>query len=250
MNIDKFRTIGEYFLMTLLAAHPFLESFFEADWLGKGIYLGLLALSIVCWIILIQKTRLTRHLHRQSQQFIKTFHKYKRNPLGIEFAANPQNPLQRIYAVIKRQTLELLNKNRHFTKEKEGPSSLSPTDIDFIDAHVSSCIIEEVQQIESNLFILSTCVTLAPFLGILGTVWGILVTFADLQNTQSQAMLGGLSLALTTTVLGLIIAIPALIGYNYLKNAIRGLQTDMESFSNEVMASVELQYRQVDVTRE
>ena len=100
---------------------------------------------------------------------------------------------------------------------------------------------------EKNLYILSTIVTLAPFLGLLGTVWGILVSFSDLQGgVQSQMVLGGLSLALTTTVLGLIIAIPALIGNNYLRNAIKVIQNDMESFSNDVMASVELQYRQVD----
>ena len=61
------------------------------------------------------------------------------------------------------------------------------------------------------------------------------------------SVLSGLSLALATTVLGLLDAIPALIGYNYLKNSIRDFQTDMESYSNEMLASVELQYRRVDV---
>jgi len=60
-------------------------------------------------------------------------------------------------------------------------------------------------------------------------------------------VLGGISLALATTVLGLIDAIPALIGYNYLKNSVRDFQTDMESFSNELLASVEMYYRKVDV---
>ncbi|NGX58351.1 MAG: Biopolymer transport protein ExbB [Chlamydiae bacterium] len=240
--------------MPILAAHPFLDSFLEADWLGKGIYLSLLALSVICWIILIQKTVLTRQVHQQSLQFTRMFQKHKKSPLSFEFSAQSSYPLQKIYSVLKRQTLELLNKNHHFTKEKSQPATLSPTDIDFIDTHVSSSIMKEVRHMEKNLFILSTIVTLAPFLGLLGTVWGILVTFSELQSHQmantNQMMLGGLSLALTTTVLGLIIAIPALIGYNYLKNAIKGLQTDMESFSSEVMASVELQYRQVDVKHE
>jgi biopolymer transport protein TolQ len=59
-------------------------------------------------------------------------------------------------------------------------------------------------------------------------------------------VLGGLSLALATTVLGLLDAIPALIGYNYLKNTIRDFTTEMEGFSNEILAAVELQYRKVE----
>jgi biopolymer transport protein TolQ len=105
--------------------------------------------------------------------------------------------------------------------------------------------------LEKSLYVLSTTVSLAPFLGLLGTVWGILTTFSELQNQGTgnthQMVLGGLSLALATTVLGLIDAIPALIGFNYLKNDVKDFQTEMESFSNELLASVELQYRQVDI---
>ena len=237
--------------MYILAAHPFLDSFTQADWLGKTIYLSLFALSIICWVLLIQKAMLTRSLHKQAIQFTGVFQKHKKNPLSFDVPSHEGNPLLRIYSVLKKQTLELLNKNRHFSKDTTQPVTLSPNDIDFIDNHVTSSIVEEVHKMEQNLYMLSTIVTLAPFLGLLGTVWGILVTFSELQGgAQSQMVLGGLSLALTTTVLGLIIAIPALIGYNYLKNAIKGIQTDMETFSNDVMASVELQYRQVDVKHE
>ena len=64
-------------------------------------------------------------------------------------------------------------------------------------------------------------------------------------NTH-QMVLSGLSLALATTVLGLIDAIPALMGYNYLKHSIKDFATDMEGFSNEILTAVELQYRKVE----
>jgi biopolymer transport protein TolQ len=109
----------------------------------------------------------------------------------------------------------------------------------------------QTKTLEKNLFLLSTVVSLAPFLGLLGTIWGILTTFSELQSHTAggthQMVLGGLSLALATTVLGLLDAIPALIGYNYLKNAIREFQTEMEGFANEILASIEMQYRKVDV---
>lgn len=89
--------------------------------------------------------------------------------------------------------------------------------------------------------------SLGPFLGLLGTVWGILTTFGDLaahaKESSHQNFLGGLSLALATTVLGLVAAIPALIGFNYLKNSARDFESDMEGFAHEILSSVEMQYR-------
>jgi biopolymer transport protein TolQ len=108
-----------------------------------------------------------------------------------------------------------------------------------------------VKFLDKYVYALATVVALGPFLGLLGTVWGILTTFSDMQTqvggNTSQMVLGGLSLALTTTVLGLIDAIPALIGYNYLKNDIRDFETEMHCFSNGILANVEMQYRKVDV---
>lgn len=90
---------------------------------------------------------------------------------------------------------------------------------------------KEVRGVREYLFLLSTIVSLAPFLGLLGTVWGILITFAHMPGTRdSDAILGGLSLALTTTVLGLINAIPALIGHNYFKDASKKMEEEFLEF--------------------
>jgi biopolymer transport protein TolQ len=82
-------------------------------------------------------------------------------------------------------------------------------------------------------------------------VWGILITFGELQAGHSVSsnsiILGGLSTALTTTVLGLLIAIPALIAYNYLKNLSHHFTTEMRDFSHFLLSTVELQYRKVDI---
>jgi biopolymer transport protein TolQ len=183
------------------------------------------------------------------------------NPLGLETESSKKrgdlNPFQDLYFVLRKYTLEVLNKNRRFGQKngvspENAISYLSPTDIDFVQSHLMTTIANQTKQLEKNLFILSTIVSLAPFLGLLGTVWGILSTFAELQSGASGSghgmVLSGISLALATTVLGLIVAIPALIGYNYLKNAARNFQIDMEGFSNELLASVEIYYRKVDVS--
>lgn len=237
----------------VLISNPFFDAYSESDYLGKLIFIGLFSLSIISWILIIYKTWATIDARKNSRAFWETFQVQRLNPLSLN-VENSTVPLQKspflvLYLNLKKYTLEILHKKKQFSgEEAAAPSYLSPTDIDFIQAHLSTTVSTQIQRLEKNLFILSTCVSLSPFLGLLGTVWGILTTFSEMQVAAGthQSVLSGLSLALATTVLGLLGAIPALIGYNYLKYTIQDFQTDMESFSNEILASVELQYRKVD----
>lgn len=244
-----------------IANHAFIDAYSQSDFLGKLIFLGLLALSIGSWILIAQKWWLTFQARKHSEQFYKSFEQQRMNPLGLEIEPVKQrkkpNPFFDLYFVLKKYTLEVLNKNRRFGQQNGTPgetvvSYLSPTDIDFVQSHLMATMANQTKRLEKNLFILSTIVSLAPFLGLLGTVWGILLTFSELQTNAAGSghgmVLSGISLALATTVLGLMDAIPALIGYNYLKNSIRDFQIDMEGFSNELLASVEIYYRKVDVS--
>jgi biopolymer transport protein TolQ len=255
-----------YVNIIMLNGNPFFEAYSQADILGKLIFLGLYALSICSWSILLYKIWITYQAKKHASRFHEAFQLQKLNPLSLDCEGINKrqiiNPFLDLYQVLKKQCLEVLTKNKHFTKlqnESIGmgfgqpalPSSyLSLSDIDYISSHLSTQVAQQVKFLERHLYILSTTVTLAPFLGLLGTVWGILTTFSALQaqsvGSTHQMVLGGLSLALATTVLGLLDAIPALVGYNYLKNNIRDFATEMEGFSNEILAAVELQYRKVD----
>lgn len=248
-------------LNLFFAVNPFFDAYLQSDFLGKLIFLGLVVLSIFSWIIIIYKVWLTYRVRKYSAQFYQVFQAQKSNPLALDTDVNKRlqtpNPFFDIYSVLKKHTLEILNKNRRFgnnnsQQEPMQHSFLSPSDVDFVDTHLMSAIASQTKYLEKNLFILSTIVSLGPFLGLLGTVWGILTSFSDMQTqgagATNQMVLGGLSLALATTVLGLLDAIPALIGYNYLKNIISVFETEMECFSTEILASVEMQYRKVDVS--
>ncbi len=235
----------------LLAANPILNAYRGSDLFGKTIFLGLLALSILTWTLFLKKFFLQREARRMSLQMMQVFQKKKLNPLAVDLG-EMHHPFAMLYRTLKEHTLALLQKN-HSVMPENDTVTLSRTDIDLIEAYLLSCVSSETKAMEKNLFILSTVVSLAPFLGLLGTVWGILLTFAELQAgaaaNANTTVIGGLAMALGTTVMGLLVAIPALIGYNYLKASIAHFSTDMEDFSQLLLASVELQYRQVDVSQ-
>lgn len=241
-----------------LATNPMIAAYKESDLFGKGIFLSLLGLSIITWLIFLYKMWLTQNVRKNANKLQYIFHKKKLNPLGIDLTSFPvsdevPHPFLEIYRSLQANTLELLSKNQPFCSSKGGNDSvyLSASDMDLIQAHVFTTISSQSKRLEKNLFILSTIVSLAPFLGLLGTVWGILETFTQLQQRSGGAanelVMGGLSMALGTTVLGLVVAIPALIAYNFLKSTLDHLTTEMEDFSNVLIASVEMQYRKVDV---
>ncbi|PJD97201.1 MAG: TolQ protein [Parachlamydia sp.] len=236
----------------LSSISPFFNAFTLSDSLGKGIFIALISLSILSWIIILYKIWQARNAEADSLNFYQIFLSHKYNPLAVEYdVANGKksSPYYSLYGVMKKYTLEILNKNRRFSGQDPQVSYLSKADLSFIENHVFSEVSQQIKALEKHLFFLSTIVSLAPFLGLLGTVWGILMTFAELQGHSGgahQMVLGGLSMALATTVLGLIDAIPALVGYNYLKNRFNDFGGELESFANEILASVEMQYRKVD----
>lgn len=232
----------------ILISNPFIDSYLQSDLLGKLIFICLIASSLLSWAILVQKFLLYRQAERASRHFRDYFQTHRQNPLSLE-PSGPKSPFESLYLILKKYTVEILNKNSRYNGKTESAPSLSEADLDFVQAQLMTGIANQIKSLEKNLFILSTVVTLAPFLGLLGTVWGILTSFSEMQSLSSlgqSAILSGLSLALATTVLGLITAIPALIGYNYLKNQMQGFATDMESYSYEMLASVEIQYRRPD----
>jgi len=246
--------------LLLGSLNAFVISYTQSDFFGKLIILGLIAISMICWLILLYKTWTIRQVHQLSNAFQKAITDCKNPVLTLDLAQLPKarspmipHPFADIYSSVKQKTIEVLNKNHYFISQNVGakaPVYLSPTDLELLESHVLATISAQNKNLEKNLYVLSTIVTLAPFMGLLGTVWGILMTFSGLQDggaiSTNNSILGGLSTALATTVMGLIIAIPALISYNYLKNAIRNYASDMDDFLTLLLSNIELQYRKVE----
>jgi len=233
----------------------FLLSYSQSDLFGKAIFFALFFLSVVCWIVLLEKMIFIRRIYRQSRSFQRVVEQNRDSLLESDLSQDGDPdfyPYGSIYKNLREKVVEILDKNRFFLLEESGtPAYLTPTDVSLLEGHVATLVTSHQKRLEKNLFILSTIATLAPFMGLLGTVWGILTTFSGLQQggaiSSNTLVLGGISTALVTTVLGLLIAIPALIAYNYLKNSLHHYSCDMESFLNYLLYHVELRYRKPEL---
>jgi biopolymer transport protein TolQ len=226
-----------------------INAYLHSDWFGKTIFWGLFLLSALSWTLIIHKGWIFYQVKQLSDEFRNLFS--EKDPLELKFTRNSKSvphPLFEIYKAMKQKTLQIISRNHFFAPHAE--NVLSEADLGLIEAQIQTTLAAEQKQLEKNLFVLSTVATLGPFLGLLGTVWGILLTFAELEGkgfaSSNSAMLSGLSMALATTVIGLLIAIPAFAGYNYLKNSAREYRREMEDFSQLLLATLELQYRKPD----
>lgn len=231
-------------MLLVASANPFISAYVQSDWFGKAIFGGLFVLSVLCWVILLYKSWQFWAVRRLSAQFSEQFERQSGDPLNLQFQRPMLNrigeiphPLFDMYRAVKTQALQVMSRKGE---------QLSGPDLELLESQVIAAMSAAAKKLDKHLFVLSMIVTLAPFLGLLGTVWGILLTFAQLQGgfqASNTAMLGGLSMALATTVLGLLVAIPALVGYSYLKNAGKETRHEMEKFSHSLLAAIELEYR-------
>jgi biopolymer transport protein TolQ len=231
-------------MILLLSSNAFLSAYYHSDLLGKIIFISLFTLSIVTWSLIIKKWSQLRQIRRGAHELSGQLSSHRHQPLHLELSPEEQsNPYLSIYAKVKERTLEILAKNQS--------SLLSSSDVELVEEQVDTVISRETKGLERHLYLLGMTVSLAPFLGLLGTVWGILITFPELQTQAGRAssgmVLNGLSMALATTVFGLIVAIPALIASHYLRSQVRDFSTEMFGFSSDLLGAVEMQYRKVDL---
>jgi biopolymer transport protein TolQ len=104
---------------------------------------------------------------------------------------------------------------------------------------------QEALKLESGLILLAIAVSGAPFLGLLGTVWGVMSTFGHIAQQGSatlSAMAPGVAAALITTVAGLLVAIPSMFGYNWLVHNLRVLTVELDNFAQEMVSKMETEY--------
>ncbi len=238
---------------------PIIEAFKESDLFGRLILLTLFSLSIFVWSVILRKYLAFREAKRRSEEFHQAYKKFSDNPLGLVesdryFDESPfysicDETLDGLITVFKKKGVIDNPYDGNDVKLKMDPkdAQLSREEIDTIGKSVDATISDEVLALEKNLNLLATTAAASPLLGLLGTVWGILIAFqsmAKMQSAQIGVVTEGISVALVTTVVGLMVAIPSLVMYNYMVNIIRRFETEMENFSSEIIVDIERKYMQ------
>ena len=199
---------------------------------------------------MVTKFRMLRHAQRRRDQFLALF-RTDRQPLRIytDRIRFDGAPLFAVYkAGCQELTFQLLGSaevDETFRGRLDSAPRISPAQMRVVTSAMERAVGETALRLESQMIILATAVSGAPFLGLLGTVWGVMETFSDVATAGSAnlaAMAPGVSAALITTVTGLLVAIPAMFGYNYLITTLRAIIVGLDNFAAELASEFEHKY--------
>ena len=237
-------------IASLIAAGGLLFSFQHATIAGKIVLLLLAVASIFSWSVMVTKIRVVRIARRRNEEFLEQF-RSDRNPLRIYESQLrfDGSPLYAIYrAGCRELTFHLMGASEvddTFWARLDIAERITPSQMRVVSTAMERAVGESALRLEAQMILLATAVSGAPFLGLLGTVWGVMDTFTGVALAGSaslQAMAPGVSGALITTVTGLLVAIPAMFGYNFLVTNIRSLIVQNDNFAAELASEFEHKY--------
>ena len=234
----------------ILAAGGLLFAFEHSTIAGKLVLAVLCIGSVFSWSVMITKLRVIQFARKQTKRFITAF-RQDRQPLRLfqQGARFSGAPLFNVYrAGCREMSFQMLGSaevDETFAARLESAPKISPAQMRMVQTAMERCVGETALKLESQMVMLSTAVSGAPFLGLLGTVWGVMDTFSDVATAGKAnlaAMAPGVSAALITTVTGLLVAIPAMFGYNWLITTLRGMIVELDNFAAELSSAIEHKY--------
>ncbi|MCB5186043.1 DUF2341 domain-containing protein [Methylobacillus gramineus] len=190
---------------------------------------------VISVVVMVAKARQVVLIDKANRIFLKLFNEAgNAQLLELDKAANTgASTLARLYMAGLREI------RKRYTAD--GQLSLSGASMDAIKAAIDADLIRENKSLNANIVLLTIAISGGPFLGLLGTVIGVMITFAEIAaagDVNVNAIAPGIAAALMATVAGLAVAIPALFGYNYLSSRIKNINTDMQIFVDEYVTRV------------
>jgi biopolymer transport protein TolQ len=204
--------------------------FMRADIIVKLVMLGLLFASVWSWAIIFDKWWRFSRVERRADQFERTFWSGRSlDDLYQEMGHRPQHPLSAMFIAAMREwrrSQDIATDTFLGLKER-------------VDKVMQVTISREMLALESRLLFLATVGSVAPFIGLFGTVWGIMNSFQSIaisRDTNLAVVAPGIAEALFATALGLVAAIPAVVAYNRFSNQLSRFGSRLESFADEFSA--------------
>ena len=237
-------------------------------WIVIGI---LIVMAVISWFVMWAKTRFIGQMQKGNRLFHSNFQRLLAELMGLGDKPKPMSgvsantatiasnlvpgkekkpnmalgvnsglvtsPLYRLYGV----GLEELKRRFDHAEKIGGDKTLSDASINAIKATLDATLVREMHRLNSQMVLLTIAISGGPFLGLLGTVVGVMITFAAIAaagDVNVNAIAPGIAAALVATVAGLAVAIPALFGYNYLTSRIKNLIAEMQVFNDEFITKV------------
>lgn len=216
--------------MPIPALANIIQAFFQSDLAGQAIVVILVFFSLAAWTVMIGKYRELKRMRSDNMRYEQYLMQ-----LTTAFAAarNVRGP----YAMLARDALDAYD----VAVKSNVPL---PNRIGYVENALQRGVGAVQVMYDTKMVLLGTIVTGAPFMGLLGTVWGVVDCFGAIamQKTATIQMLApGVSGALVTTVAGLLVAIPAVFGYNFLLSHIRKMTTELENYAGLLADRIELE---------
>ncbi|MDB9699538.1 protein TolQ [Candidatus Pelagibacter sp.] len=201
--------------------------FLRADFVVKSVILMLIGCSIYSWAVIIEKFRLFKKINLESEQFEEKFWKSKSaETFYNSLPADVENPT----ALLFKDTMQSLLKAKSKSNLSERMASILEVNIE-----------KQISKIDKGFTFLATVGSTAPFIGLFGTVWGIMNSFQSIaisRNTSLAIVAPGIAEALFATALGLLAAIPAVVAYNKFNNDSKKYSQRLENFSKRFLSII------------
>jgi len=201
--------------------------FLRADFVVKSVILILIGCSIYSWAVIIEKFRLFKKINLESEEFEEKFWKSKSaETFYNSLPADVENPT----ALLFKDTMQSLLKAKNKNNLNERMASILEVNIE-----------KQISKIDKGFTLLATVGSTAPFIGLFGTVWGIMNSFQSIaisRNTSLAIVAPGIAEALFATALGLLAAIPAVVAYNKFNNDSKKYSQRLENFSKRFLSII------------
>lgn len=237
MNASYFAVVGNASKQSEL-----LYIWDQATLEAKVIIIILMFFSIMAWSVMAYKA-LQMHRAKKLNQYFTIEFKAQKSVLEM-FDRRIQADGCPLFAVYQAGSIELDARLKGKLDEAR-KKIISLKAMEHVKRLMENVVAQESLKLESGLILLAIAVSGGPFLGLLGTVWGVMSTFAGIAQTGSAsmaAMAPGVSAALVTTVAGLLVAIPSMFGYNWLVHNLRVLTVELDNFAQELVSKMETEY--------
>ena len=204
-----------------------LKLFIRADIIVKSVIIILIASSIYSWAIIFDKFRMFKKINKSSEEFEEKFWKSKSaETFYNNLPANIDDPMANVF----KGSMQTLMKSRSKSNLSERLTSILEMNIE-----------KQMVTIDKNYTFLATVGSTAPFIGLFGTVWGIMNSFQSIaisRNTSLAIVAPGIAEALFATALGLLAAIPAVVAYNKFSNDSKKYSQRLENFSKRFISII------------